>query len=132
LKTCKKCKSFDEESFKCNEFNIHITSTLNATKCINYKLDSIKERNLQNSKQSKILKKDYQKKKRAKTCIGCESNQEGYCNKHKNWCGKVNYICLGIKNPYEYKPPKPKPKPKKKGKHKNKIKKNPKNLGTGT
>lgn len=67
-------------------------------------------------------KKDNQKIKRAKSCIDCESNQEGYCNKHKNWCGKVNYICLGIKNPYEYKPPKPKGKPKKKSNKMNKIK----------
>lgn len=49
-------------------------------------------------------KKDNQKIKRAKICIECKNNQEGYCNKHKNWCGKVNYICLGIKNPYKYKP----------------------------
>lgn len=53
-------------------------------------------------------KKDNQKVKRAKICIGCKSNQEGYCNKHKEWCFKVNYICLGIKDPYEYKLPKPK------------------------
>lgn len=48
-----------------------------------------------------IQKKDIQKKKRAKNCINCEDNKEGYCNKHKNWCGKVNYICLGVSNPYE-------------------------------
>jgi hypothetical protein len=57
-----------------------------------------------------MAKKDSEKKKRAKVCIGCESNQEGYCIKHKSWCGKVNYICLGIKNPYEYKTTESKPK----------------------
>ena len=66
-------------------------------------------------------KKDNQKIKRAKICIGCESNQEGYCNKHKEWCFKVNYICLGVKNPYEYKPPMPKSNPKKKKKSNNKT-----------
>lgn len=118
MKTCKKCRKFNEKNFECEEFRIHISSTLNATRCSKYKLDEEKERKLQSSKQSKILKKDYQKKKRAKTCIDCESNQEGYCNKHKNWCGKVNYICLGIKNPNQYKPPKPRGKPKKKIKKK--------------
>lgn len=48
-----------------------------------------------------ILKKDTQKKKRSKICIDCENNNEGFCKKHKNWCGKVNYICLGINNPYK-------------------------------
>lgn len=66
-------------------------------------------------------KKDNQKIKRAKICIECKSNQEGYCNKHKNWCGKVNYICLGIKDPYEYKPPKPKNKTNKKKSNKNTL-----------
>jgi hypothetical protein len=61
-----------------------------------------------------IQKKNSQKIKRAKICIECESNTEGYCNKHKEWCFKVNYICLGAKNPYEYKPPKTKLKIKKK------------------
>lgn len=56
-----------------------------------------------------MAKKDAQKKKRAKVCIDCESNQEGYCIKHKAWCGKVNYICLGIKNP-RYKNSESKPK----------------------
>lgn len=48
-----------------------------------------------------IEKKDNQKKKRSQICIDCKDNKEGYCNKHKNWCGKVNYICLGVKDPYE-------------------------------
>lgn len=51
-------------------------------------------------------KKDNQKLKRAKVCIDCEKNNEGFCNKYREWCFKVNYICLGIKNPYEYKMPK--------------------------
>lgn len=42
------------------------------------------------------------KVKRAKICISCKDNNEGFCMKHKEWCYKVNYICLGIKNPYEY------------------------------
>lgn len=66
---------------------------------------------------SPIMKKAYKKstsrQKRAKICIDCKSNKEGYCSKHNNWCGKVNYICLGIKNPYEYKAPKPVQKDKK-------------------
>lgn len=54
----------------------------------------------------KANKKSASRGKRAKICIECKSNKEGYCSKHNNWCGKVNYICLGIKNPYEYKVPK--------------------------
>lgn len=46
-------------------------------------------------------KKDEEKKKRAKICIECEFNEEGWCKKHKNWGYKVNYICLGVKDPYE-------------------------------
>lgn len=52
-----------------------------------------------------MKKKDKQKTDRAKVCIGCESNREGYCLKHTEWCFKVNYICLKVKNPYEYKIP---------------------------
>lgn len=63
-----------------------------------------------------MKKKDTQKNKRAKVCIGCESNKEGYCYKHNEWCSMVNYICLGIKNPYEYKPPTTKKKVRKKKK----------------
>ena len=49
-----------------------------------------------------MKKKDTQKRKRAKVCIDCKNNNDGFCNKHKNWCGKVNYICIeGAKNPYE-------------------------------
>lgn len=71
------------------------------------------------------LKKSNARKKRATICIECEHNNEGYCNKHLSWCGRVNYICLGIKNPYEYKIPKAKKKPSKaikKSKKKRKIK----------
>ena len=53
-------------------------------------------------------KKSAGRKRRAKICVNCESNKEGWCLKFSEWCGKVNYICLNIKNPYEYKPPKPK------------------------
>lgn len=45
-------------------------------------------------------KKDEQKKNRAEICIKCRYNREGWCQKHRNWCGKVNYICAGTKDPY--------------------------------
>nr|DAE48195.1 MAG TPA: hypothetical protein [Caudoviricetes sp.] len=48
-------------------------------------------------------KKSVLRNKRAKICIDCKDNEEGFCKKHKGWCGRVNYICLGIKDPYEYK-----------------------------
>ena len=54
------------------------------------------------------VKKSSERKKRATICIECDKNNEGYCTKHSAWCGKVNYICLGIKDPYEYKIPKAK------------------------
>lgn len=53
----------------------------------------------------KVVKKSTLRQKRAKICIKCESNNEGFCEKHHAWCGRANYICLGIKNPYEYKVP---------------------------
>ena len=40
------------------------------------------------------------KKQNAKICLECKSNKEGYCNKHKGWCGKVNYICNGYDQSY--------------------------------
>lgn len=46
------------------------------------------------------LKRSSGRKKRATICLNCEHNDEGYCRKHIAWCGRVNYICLGIKNPY--------------------------------
>lgn len=49
----------------------------------------------------KILNRE--KKERAKICLNCNYNYEGYCNKFKAWGFKVNYICNGTKNPYEYK-----------------------------
>ena len=61
------------------------------------------------------IKKSNARNKRATICIECESNAEGYCNKYSAWCGKVNYLCLGIKNPYEYKIPKAKKASTKKG-----------------
>ena len=66
-----------------------------------------------------MKKKDTQKKNRAKTCVDCKDNNEGYCSKHKGWCNSVNYICSGAKNPYEYKIA-----PKKKKSHKKKLKSN--------
>lgn len=47
--------------------------------------------------------KDTKKIKRAKTCVDCKDNNDGYCSKHKGWCNSVNYICNGVKDPYEYK-----------------------------
>lgn len=52
-----------------------------------------------------MKKKDTEKKNRAKICISCDNNSDGFCSKHKEWCVKTNWICLGIKNPYEYKMP---------------------------
>ena len=49
------------------------------------------------------VKKANARKERAAICLKCKYNNEGYCYKYKAWCGKVNYICLGIKNPYIYK-----------------------------
>ena len=48
-----------------------------------------------------MAKKDNEKKKRAKICIGCEFNHNSFCRKHKENCFQVNYICLGVKNPYK-------------------------------
>lgn len=77
-----------------------------------------------NKKHHAIAKKEDDKKiERGKICIECNYYNEGFCNKHKAWCIKVNYICLGIKNPYEYKIPKAKVKSKKTNKKiKNKTK----------
>lgn len=69
-----------------------------------------------------IIKRNYKKsvarQKRAKICINCTSNKEGYCTKHNGWCGRVNYICLKINDPYEYKISKPIKKDKKNKKSK--------------
>lgn len=46
-------------------------------------------------------KNNSEKNNRAEICISCKDNNEGFCKKHKNWCGKVNYICNGSKNPYK-------------------------------
>ncbi|WP_338587717.1 hypothetical protein QIT93_05340 [Clostridium baratii] len=47
-------------------------------------------------------KKDEEKKKRAKICIRCEFKGDGgWCKKYKEWGYKVNYICLGIEDPYK-------------------------------
>lgn len=70
-------------------------------------------------------KEDTKKKKKANICIECKDNNDGYCNKHKEWCSQVNHICNGTKDPYEYKLFKKKsnPKNKKKVKPKKKNKK---------
>lgn len=119
MKSCKKCKNYDSKNSSCIKFNIFISSTLNATRCKGYDVDLDKERKMKNSSKRKLQRKDYYKKKRSKICINCESNKEGYCSKHKAWCNKVNYICLGVRNPEEYKIPK------NKKQIKNCIKKNP-------
>ena len=46
---------------------------------------------------------DSVKKKNAKVCVKCESNKEGFCEKHKGWCNKVNYICNGFEMSYQEK-----------------------------
>lgn len=63
----------------------------------------VTEKAIQRRKIQRI--KSSQRQKRAAICINCNYNNEGYCNKHLAWCGRVNYICLGIKDPYEYKMP---------------------------
>ncbi|MCC0728922.1 hypothetical protein [Clostridioides sp. ZZV14-6044] len=50
-----------------------------------------------------INKKDSKKRKRAKICVDCKDNKEGFCNKYNSWCHGVNYICAGTENPYECK-----------------------------
>lgn len=46
---------------------------------------------------------DNVKKKNAKVCLKCESNKDGFCEKHKGWCNKVNYICNGFEMSYQEK-----------------------------
>lgn len=38
-------------------------------------------------------KKNSLKEKRAKQCIDCESNKEGFCNKHLKWCSVARLQC---------------------------------------
>ena len=38
------------------------------------------------------------KKKKAKVCLNCEFNKEGWCEKHKDWCRKVNSSCIKHSN----------------------------------
>jgi len=116
-KSCKKCKGYNEKKRWCNIFNISVSSTLNAVKCTSYSLSLNKSRDVKSSSKSKLKKKDYLKRKRAKICLNCSSNKDGYCFKYKNWCSRVNYICLDIPDPEGYKFPKKK--------NYNKIKKNP-------
>lgn len=60
-----------------------------------------------NVKNSPIIKKATNKSlnrnKRASICIECPFNEEGFCSKFMSWAGRVNYKCLGIKDPYERK-----------------------------
>ena len=48
-----------------------------------------------------IRRIDNIKKRNAKVCLNCESNKEGFCDKHKGWCNKVNYICNGFEMSYQ-------------------------------
>ena len=48
-----------------------------------------------------IRKIDNIKKKNSKICLECENNKEGYCQKFKSWCGKVNYKCNGYDMSYQ-------------------------------
>lgn len=59
--------------------------------------------NTRSREQNKVMQKENKKKsKRAEVCIGCEFNDgDGWCKKHKDWGYKVNYICLGIEDPYK-------------------------------
>lgn len=74
-------------------------------------------------KQQFINKIDRIKKKYAKVCIGCEDNREGYCDKFKGWCSKVNYHCNGETISYEEQIQKNKIKYKSKKSNKKKSKK---------
>ena len=40
-----------------------------------------------------INKKQSNKKKKAKVCLKCECNNEGWCTKYRQWCNKVNDRC---------------------------------------
>lgn len=62
--------------------------------------------NTRSKKHHVMMKKtEAKKQKRATLCLKCGSNDRGFCKKYNNWCTKVNYICAGEKNPYEYKMP---------------------------
>lgn len=41
-----------------------------------------------------IMKKEHVKRKRAKVCISCENNEDGFCSKHGAWCSIVNLKCI--------------------------------------
>lgn len=101
MKTCKKCihyigirkrkahrsqggYNYHEEKY-CNAFDMDIHSTLNATHCMKYQPFKNEEEN----KKKKIRKK--------KSCIGCESNKEGYCLDLKAWCSKAQKSCPKLK-----------------------------------
>lgn len=51
----------------------------------------------------KATKKSMNRNKRASICFECPFNEEGFCSKFMGWAGRVNYKCLGIKDPYERK-----------------------------
>lgn len=48
-----------------------------------------------------IRKKDNIKKKNAKVCLDCSDNKEGFCEKYRAWCSKVNYRCNGYNMSYD-------------------------------
>lgn len=67
--------------------------------------------NTRRKKDKEYFQRRYiENKKRAKICLECESNKEGFCKKHTEWCNMVNWICLGIDNPYRFTTSKPKKK----------------------
>lgn len=51
----------------------------------------------------KATKKSLNRQKRASICIECQYNEDGFCSKFMGWAGRVNYKCLGIKDPYKSK-----------------------------
>lgn len=40
-----------------------------------------------------LIKNAEARKKRAKKCIDCIHNNEGWCTKQKTWCGRCNKNC---------------------------------------
>lgn len=44
---------------------------------------------------NKLKKKQTKKKQKAKKCINCTNNINGYCKRHNSWAHAVNEICTG-------------------------------------
>lgn len=88
MKSCKKCTFYKSKDSFCKSFYIHISSTLNATHCTRYC-----EKTTKCNRSKKYPKSDLKKRKKAKICISCDFNQEGYCSKYKRWCNTVNDLC---------------------------------------